>query len=175
MTVIPTQHDPAAAVQAAPAQRVRPMGRPSNLSGGTVSQQPSSIPETPPGENRLLHPDQSRTVMDGQMEAEPPQGGQARRCKVDGEKRFDKRFRKNQARAAYMAKRRAERFAARFGGAVSMDLGSANDVPAIEQQARVLVIGGLGHLGSTSIKPALEAMPGIVADCLDRGAHDKSA
>jgi hypothetical protein len=34
----------------------------------------------------------------------------------DGEKKFDKVFRKNPARARYLAKRRAERFRARFGG-----------------------------------------------------------
>jgi hypothetical protein len=124
--------------------------------------------EVVPGGGQLPA-EQLRFVTDGQMEAPPSKNGAPQARKVDGEKRFGKRFQKNPSRARYLAKRRAERFAARFGGQASPDPAAA------EERARLLIVGGMGHLGEKAIQPALEAMPPGIADCLDRGEHHKSA
>ncbi len=103
-----------------------------------------------------------------EWEIEPAErtNGESRSCRVDGERRFDKLSRRHPIHARAKARSRSERFARRFGSRVPVP---SSCTPPESTVGRILVVGGLGHLGSTRLQPVLQEMPGI-ADCLDFSA-----
>jgi hypothetical protein len=131
-----------------------------------VGEHSESAPDAPVRTGDDNHQeDQSQFAVEWQQPGDGS-NGRLQECKIDGQKRYDKRARKSLAQAQWHARRRAERFATRLGFRPTEQQPSSDSPPA-QQRAIVLVVGGLGDLGQKQIQPALAELPPGIADCLD--------